>query len=479
MMKNIKKYSLLLLLVTIFSCNEYLDTVPDQRLEVDNIDKIEATLVGAYQNRSSCRFTHFSTDDVSLTKNVFFDSPALEDLYTWSKKYREETHQDSPAYFWVAFYEAIAQTNLALEKIPNVKVNTAEEKQKLALLKAEALIVRSYNHFMLVNIFGKHYDKASSSTDLGIPYVEKVESKLVTKYKRENVETVYNKAEKDLLEGIAIIEKNINAFNNNRYRFTPATIYAYATRFYTFRNKDVTDQNKVLKYAEKSLSAFDGAGNMDAWTKYFNSNLAPINIESSSVGMVQASYTWVHIGNKYQATQGIQNNILRRNPFGLRDNRLEYSYMRSGDVFVPAFYFSYGGGSGKTATDIFPLSEVILNKAEAHIRKKEYDKASKMLKVIGEKCYRNYNNSHLTIKALKLHYKTTSDEEAWTSYLLHERRLTLFMKGFRWFDIKRYNIEVEHLLKGDDGKILKLSEELPNKVYQLPSFAITAGLTPN
>lgn len=38
--------------------------------------------------------------------------------------------------------------------------------------KGEALLTRAYHHFMLVNVFCKHYSEQTSATDLGIPYME-------------------------------------------------------------------------------------------------------------------------------------------------------------------------------------------------------------------------------------------------------------------------------------------------------------------
>ncbi|XLL74012.1 RagB/SusD family nutrient uptake outer membrane protein, partial [Myroides odoratimimus] len=38
-------------------------------------------------------------------------------------------------------------------------------------MRAEALLARAYNHFMLVNLWAKHYNPATAESDLGIPYV--------------------------------------------------------------------------------------------------------------------------------------------------------------------------------------------------------------------------------------------------------------------------------------------------------------------
>ena len=47
-----KKIIILLLIITGFtSCSDFLDTVPDNRTQIDNLDKVKALLVSAYPTR--------------------------------------------------------------------------------------------------------------------------------------------------------------------------------------------------------------------------------------------------------------------------------------------------------------------------------------------------------------------------------------------------------------------------------------------
>jgi hypothetical protein len=479
-MRKYKIYNSILLL-TLFlvniGCSDLLDKSPDERLEVNSLDKVSATLVGAYQNARGYRFTHWSTDNVTLTQNVFDNDPIIEDLYSWSRNFRNQTHQDSPSSFWVYNYSSIANVNLALESLDKLTINS--DMQPLAdALKGEALIMRSYCHFMLVNIFAKHYDQTTASTDLGIPYVTMVENKLVVDYERGNVEDVYNKAEKDLLAGIALLEKDSKEVNKNKYRFTYPSVYLYASRFFNYRNRDEADVTQTLAYAAKAIEAFGGADVIRAWSEYGSDNNGPIDIDQQEVGMVQASYTWTSFNWTYQMTNGIKSSELSKNPFNKSDERLNMSYKRSGDIFIPTSFFVYvPGNSGQSASDIFPIAEAILNTAEASIRKGDYDKAKEMLNIIGEKVYGSYDPADLTTENLKAFYELEGDKEAWTKYLLFERRNMFLLRGHRWFDIKRYALDVEHLL--EDGTKVKLSDVAPEKDFQIPSDAINTGMQAN
>lgn len=455
-------------------CNSFLDVAPDERLTINTLEKIEATVVGSYQNSRSFRFTHFSSDDVTLAQNIYDSDAIVEDLYSWSRNFRNQTHQDSPSEYWVQNYHSISQINHALEAFENTEIDD-EDKEKADVVKGEALVMRSYCHFMLVNLFAKHYDQETAKDDLGVPYVFVPEKQLIANYKRESVETVYQLAEQDLQEGLKLMESGKKHVNNNKYRFTLQTAYNYASRFYIFRNKDAEDVKKAIKYGKKSIEAYGGTQQMRPWKDYMSDYNGPVDVSQAEVGFVQMSRTWTIFGFIYQATNDIRDEVLEKNPFGLVDNRLQIWYKRGGDVFVPAFFFV--GESETSAVDLFPLAEAILNVAEGYIRQGNYSKAKEMLDVIASNVYNGYSSTYLTSSNLRTFYDTSNDKTAWIKYLLFERRNHFFLKGMRWFDLKRYNLNVKHVLK--DGKVLWLTQVAPNKDYQIPSFAIDTGLEPN
>jgi hypothetical protein len=61
--------------------------------------------------------------------------------------------------------------------------------------------------------------------------------------------------------------------------------------------------------------------------------------------------------------------------------------------------------------------------------------------------------------------------------VLHFRRLETIHEGLRWFDIKRYGIEVRHKQGMEAEKILKWDD--PRRAIQIPASVIEAGMTPN
>jgi hypothetical protein len=64
-----------------------------------------------------------------------------------------------------------------------------------------------------------------------------------------------------------------------------------------------------------------------------------------------------------------------------------------------------------------------------------------------------------------------------TKFLAKMRQMAFIHQGNRWFDIKRYNLPVEHKLVGGEIEVLE-SKDL-RKAVQLPRTAISFNLTPN
>jgi len=87
---------------------------------------------------------------------------------------------------------------------------------------------------MLVNLFGKHYDINTASDDLGIPYIENPETTLLPNYQRETVQKVYEFVERDIKEGIALINEDFFS-GSKKFRFSKRTGLAFASRFYLWK----------------------------------------------------------------------------------------------------------------------------------------------------------------------------------------------------------------------------------------------------
>lgn len=230
------------LLVSLFlgSCNEFLDELPDNRTELDSQEKIRKLLVSAYPTSSHALLTELSSDNVlDYGENNPYSTRMAEQMTYWEDV--SETGNDSPIEVWESCYNAIAHSNQALAAIKSVEGNLSAE-------KGEALITRAYAHFILVNVFALHYNTQSSASDLGVPYLEKPETSLNPQYKRNTVEEVYEKINRDIEEALPLIKDDI--YDVPAYHFNTKAAYAFAARF----NLYYENWEKAEKYASMALT---------------------------------------------------------------------------------------------------------------------------------------------------------------------------------------------------------------------------------
>ncbi|SMC66058.1 RagB/SusD family nutrient uptake outer membrane protein [Pedobacter africanus] len=102
--------------------------------------------------------------------------------------------------------------NVANAVIANVDEATGD-RTKGNQLKAEALVLRAYFHYWLVNLFAKAYNPATAASDPGIPYV-KEDNAIGEANKKSTVAEVYTNIMADLDAALALNSlpnKNVNA----------------------------------------------------------------------------------------------------------------------------------------------------------------------------------------------------------------------------------------------------------------------------
>lgn len=476
-MKNKITYWLFALAFAVLGagCSEFLSEAPDNRVEIDALEDVDMLVASAY-NEFGVRFTDICSDNYTRSTGVGTMYSIIEDLYSWSQNIREQEHQDSPSTFWEMAYKSIATVNHALEYLGAMNV-ASEDTLYAGTIRGEALIIRSFQHFMLVNLFAPHYDPETATTDLGVPYVRTIEKVLIQHYDRNTVEEVYNEAEKDMLEGIRLIEAGKQYYQKDKYHFTLPSIYLYASRFYTWRNRDKEDVQKAIQYADRSISAFGGMDVMRDWKDYQQDSKGPTDVNQQEVGLVQLSDTWTAgLPLAYAMTNSLKNQELG-NPWKFDDVRFHITYTYPGDICAPAFYYVVERMNYQTAIDMFPLAEAMLNAAEGYARNGFYDKALVYLHELGKHVYEDYNKDLVHVENIKSYYNIEDGIEAMLTYILFERRMMFLQKGIRWFDIRRYHLEVEHLLL--DGRTIRLSDVNPKRCFQIPRSAINTGMEPN
>ncbi|MBJ2124242.1 RagB/SusD family nutrient uptake outer membrane protein [Flavobacterium sp. IB48] len=489
-MKNLKIALSLLILICITSCDDFLSEKPDNRTEIDTPEKIKELLVEAYPQMSYFEIAETMSDNVfdtglptTLIRN--------EQNYNWEIN-TEATDIDTQAYYWDACYKAIAHANKALEAIEQLGSPASLNPQR-----GEALMARAYSHFMLVSLWAKRYNPATAESDLGIPYVTKPETELITKYKRNTVAEVFDFLEKDIEEGLKLVT---NDYKEPRFHFTVAASKAFASRFYLVKGN-----------WDKVISLSDDLGNKPAGLRDF-STYEPLGVEDQMLRYgasdVETNLLIVSantiVGRLYSTNRFNLSGLRRPEIFGTSTNLFGkayyynfYSSNGSITLFLPKFYeyFKYsnvtaGIGDPYVAEVLLSNDEFFLNRMEAHVMKGQIDLANDELEYFLATRTPTYNpaTDKLTEARVVAMFPVVPDEytpfysmtPVQTSYIkaiAETRRRDFIHEGLRWFDIKRFNIVVKHETSNKPANILVKDDN--RRALQIPLHASNTGLELN
>ena len=553
MMKSLK-YTILPLLTLAFgmtSCSDsFLDHAPDERVDIFTIDQVVQFLTSAYPDANYAWICELSSDN--MIDNNAPHLPAstnvkqIEAHYNYApydrvdnelfafEPARSSNGFDSPYQLWTGYYSAIATANHALKFIDDIIEKGGEETSKLKAARGEALLIRAYCHFILVNVFSQAYkDAEASKADIGVPYVTEPETELVVKYDRGTVASVYENIEKDLLAGLADITDE-NYGTPIKWHFNVNAAHAFAARFYLFtRNyeKVIEHANAVLGTTEATAlskmmryDGFDDAYYSSDYGKVWQDPTSPNNLMLISTNSI---YFRRAVGYRY-STNSLpareifyhNNSLLWRswaiNPTayigGYTFGREEYGYVPS----KAAEEFEYsdkiaGIGYPHTIRREFTGSQLMLERAEAKTMLGDYTGAAEDLVT--------YDKSLLTYSAYGLSNFFTNNRmaeltpagilswwgnpenyncyENWdftqnmsSSFIVpaeavpymncinYFRRFETWGSGDRFFDLKRFGIEYSHII-GVYKSEIKLAWNDPCRAIEIPQDAIAAGLEPS
>lgn len=553
-MKSIKYISLLLGMgaVAFTSCSDFLDTVPDERTEIDSPDKVVSLLVSAYPESNPAWIGELSSDNIIDNQAPHLPSSPNDKQILSHYNYSHYTlwdnqlfrfepastasygNNDSPGQLWSAYYSSIATVNHALQAIDNIeKADSSTSELKAA--KGEALLLRAYDHFMLVNIFSKAYkDAEASKKDVGVPYVTEPENVVSKQYDRGNVADVYAKIGKDLEEGLQNIS-DVNFKTAPKYHFNTNAAHAFAARYYLYTHQ----WQKVIDHANEVL------GTDSASVQNMLMDLSSFKDCSSADDYATA---WQHPNRKNNLLLIDTYSLLTRRVFGYRyscagpaaraalmintSNPLWRGYICPAQMLVSGQLFSssshdYGFISTKIYekfeyTDkisgigyphiiyrAFTANSLLLDRAEAKIMLGRYEDAAQDLRwywncelnTLSADDYKAYitggYTKFMTNSVFKDYYSDPENVNCFanwdftqrmsSSYVIPAeatpymnclndfRRTETAFEGYRFFDLKRWGVDLTHVV-GVEQEQVQSNYDDDNRAVEVPWETLSAGL---
>lgn len=519
-MKKYIGFSIIALGLTLTSCDDWLDKLPDNRMELQTPSDVSSLLVSAYPSAHPAYLLEMYSDNTDECVNPSWSEASRFQAQAYKWEDITETGEDeSPQELWNRHYLAIASANAAIDLIEG-KGSPAEYSEQLG----EALLCRAYAMFQLSTVFCKAYNPATASTDLGLPYPTHPEKVVGTVYTRGTMEDLYGQIDKDLQRGLPLVSSN---YSKPKFHFNTEAAKAFAARFYLYKG----DFAKAITYATEVLGADPTAKARD-WAAYsalnMNQQIRPeawVSADEKCNFLLQTVYSeWGAIsgpylyGEKYAHSYRItyDEDIASKGPFGAANSTFKqrvWSNTALAKLFhrkVP-YEFEYtdlqaGIGFAHAEYAVFTTEQLLLERAEAYALSGELQKAVDDYNTI-MKVYQNYPKT-FTLKQIvdfyngvdyytpkkatvKKHFVKPvytidaegSDQEALLQAILHLRRIMEVGEGYRMQDVKRYGIVIYRRQTNTSFTISAVTDSLtvddPRRAIQLPQDVITSGLEPN
>ncbi|WP_288146145.1 RagB/SusD family nutrient uptake outer membrane protein [Xylanibacter caecicola] len=523
-MKKIKYIALsVCAALSLTSCNDFLDKLPDDRAEIDSNTKITNLLVSAYPAVSNIMLNEMSTDNVSDNGKQYTTNLLKEEIYRFQNITDEGN--DSPRHIWNGYYNAIATANQAIQAIEEMGSPASLNAQM-----AEAKLCRAYSMFQLATTFCMAWNPEKADEYLGLPYPKRPGSGVNDGYVRGTLRELYENINTDIEEALPYVSDDI--YSVPKYHFNLKAAYAFAARF----NLYYMNYDKCIQYANivlgsvptsvmRNFEPYTVFGRVDIGNRYVMTseaaNLLLVPAYSlSGRAIAGGSY------NRFDHNQSMASyeTFWVSMPWGSgsSNNTLYYSTMLYGTNQCVAFpkieeFFEYtdkvnGSGYVHIVDPVFTGDETLLCRAEAYALKGGEDNLKKavddMNVWVGTHCKATEgptkrptltvdnitsfingldyapalpdgNRDRSMRKTLHPQGFTVAEErqENVIEFLLHMRRLETIFQGTRFMDIKRYGIEHSHLIAGEDA-ITFTAGDLRGAI-QLPSDVINAGLEAN
>ncbi len=146
--------------VSLTGCNDFLDTMPDNRTTLDSEEKIKSLLVSAYPYKEYAWVNELSSDNSDDIGVLYNETTRwMDDTFNWREE--SETMTSSLSENWESCYEGISAANEALIAIE--EIGGQEKSEMLAQLKGEALLCRAEARIML-----KQCDEAAADIDVWV-----------------------------------------------------------------------------------------------------------------------------------------------------------------------------------------------------------------------------------------------------------------------------------------------------------------------
>lgn len=324
--------------------------------------------------------------------------------------------------FWRSMYKAIYQANAILSGLSQSSAVSLSVKEQL---EGEALFIRAFSHFYLINLFGP------------VPLITTSDYKQNAIAPRAAVDVVYNQIIEDLEKAVDLLPEKYVAAKQERIRPNKFAVMALLSRVYLYTGNwqkaetfasGVIDRTDIYALCDTVGGVFLKASKEAIW------QLRPTNVDGENGYTNEAAF----FANGNALTTNVLTDTIYHS-FEEKDERRRVWVASAKDgpttVYYPDKYKHYDMTEIKEYSMVLRLAELYLIRAEARLR---------LGVLTGANSARNDIN--VIRRRAQLDEITASSESALISAISNERKHEFFAEwGHRWLDLKRLGMAMDTL----------------------------------
>lgn len=443
-MKSGIHFIYILLVAGLLSCNKYLDIVPKGQQVVETTQDFYNMVSLPNRGYPINNFQYLVDDQWMKESNVIGVLKSMDIInFTFDTTENRVNRLPSSSLYNQA-YKYINRWNMIITLVDESKGD--ENMKKLA--KAEARVHRAFDHFVLLNTFGRPYVPETASTDGGICIMDKYD--LEAQPKKSTVAEVYAFIEKDLDESIPYLQ----ATPLDEYHPSLAYAWALKAKVHLFKR----EWDKCIAAAQQSMS--------------FNNKIFDL-VNYAATGGITNPITagnnpevlnYVYMTGRNEMNIAYVNIISPelRNLFGATDTRFNLFFNTTNRSFLDigsnTAYWNVKFTEYFTVTVGMRTPEVLLMLAECYARQNNLSAAMGLI---------NELRAKRIVNATEAHLETPATIKETMEIIISERRKELLFGFNRFWDLRRLNTEPEYA-KTVVHKFPLVNTTVPQQEYKLP-----------
>lgn len=375
-------------------------------------------------------------DDITWQTNTWMKSAYLG----WQCNTNEQNGYNTV--IWRLHYQWIMNANGLLETLENTDVSALGDSDKALYeqIKGEALVIRAFAHYQLVQLYADRYKQGGNNSQPGIPYrdVEHRTGELA----RHSVEETYRMINADLAEACSLLEgKEISDLNH----YSAKSAYGMRARVALTMH----DYAKAAEYAATAirLAEEEGGKLMEGDQLYCGfSDITSDTDEAMYAAMTQADQTVYFYSYYAYMSWNFSSTAIRQGVKAI--NADTYDTMSETDLRR-----AWWDPTGKADVPLTSFKKI------AYQNRKYTARSSS--NAVGDVAFMRLAEMYLTqAEALARNGQTTEAQEVFTKFqitrdpnyvtgsgdliqeIMNSRRVELWGEGQRFFDLKRLNIDL-------------------------------------